>query len=151
MVSSKHTGRCGVEKISGIIPASARTRVADVSVAQPARPGAPALGRPMGKNSLGDRITLSKKMEELRQSGALPEPEMSPVYKNPIDAKKTKVIKDLNEQFFSPKAVAREEDVTKSEEALKTTSANEGLFVVEKELRPVESPLKEVQTTKQEI
>jgi hypothetical protein len=140
-----------MEKISGIIPASARTKVADVSVAQPARPGAPILGRPMGKNSLGDRITLSKKMEELRQSGVLPEPEEPAVYKNPAESKKLKVVKDLNEKFFSPKAIAREEDVTKSEEALKTTSANEGLFIVEKELRPVESPLKEVQTPKQEI
>lgn len=151
MVSSKHTGRCGVEKISGIIPASARTKVADVSVAQPARPGAPALGRPMGKNSLGDRITLSKKMEELRQSGVLPEPELSPVYTNPTENKKLKVIEDLNQKFFSPKAIAREEDLTKSEEALKKTSSNEGLFYVEKDLRPVESPLAEIQNVATEV
>lgn len=134
-----------MEKISGILPPSARTRVADVAAAQPARPGAPALGRPMGKNSLGDRVTLSKQLEELRQTGEIPEPEASPVYKNPVEAKKLKVIEELNQKFFSPKSVARDEDTTKSEETLKKTSANEGLFYVEKELQPVEPPLKEVQ------
>lgn len=126
-----------MEKISGIIPASARTKVADVSVSQPARPGAPLLGRPMGKNSLGDRITLSKELEELRQTGQFPEPEMTPVYKQPAEAKKLKVIQELNEKFFTdPKELAREENIPKSEETLKKTESNEGLFFVEKELKP---------------
>jgi hypothetical protein len=60
-----------MEKISGIIPASPRTKVVDTSKAQPARPGAPAFGRPMGKNSLGDRITLSKIAEEMKAAEAL--------------------------------------------------------------------------------
>jgi hypothetical protein len=59
-----------MEKISGIIPASPRTSVADTAAAQPARPGAPLMGRPMGKNSLGDRITLSKAAAELRATAA---------------------------------------------------------------------------------
>ncbi|MGZ3770523.1 MAG: hypothetical protein ACXVCP_10340 [Bdellovibrio sp.] len=130
-----------MDKISGIIPASARTSVADVSVAQPARPGALALGRPEGKNSLGDRITLSKKMEELKQTGQLPEPEESPVYKNPAEAKKLKVIEDLNKKFFTnPKSLAREDDQTKSEETLGRANENEGLFYVEKDLRPSSRP-----------
>ncbi|WP_291515572.1 hypothetical protein [Bdellovibrio sp. ArHS] len=140
-----------MEKISGILPASPRTRVADVSVAQPARPGALALGRPMGKNSLGDRLTLSKQMEELKQTGQLPEPEASPVYKNPGEIKKLKVIEDLNQKFFqNPKSVAREGDMTKSEEALSKTTDNEGLFYVEKELRPQQepTPLKEISDNK---
>ncbi len=128
-----------MDKISGIIPASARTKVADISVSQPARPGAPLLGRPMGKNSLGDRITLSKELEELRQTGQFPEPEMTPVYKQPAEAKKLKVIQDLNEKFFTdPKDLAREENIPKSEETLKKTESNEGLFFVEKELKPQE-------------
>ncbi|NUN04416.1 MAG: hypothetical protein HUU57_01525 [Bdellovibrio sp.] len=126
-----------MEKISGIIPASARTKVADISVSQPARPGAPLLGRPMGKNSLGDRITLSKELEELRQTGQFPEPEMTPVYKQPAEAKKLKVIQELNEKFFTdPKELAREENIPKSEETLKKTESNEGLFFVERELKP---------------
>lgn len=134
-----------MEKISGILPASPRTQVADISVAQPARPGALALGRPMGKNSLGDRVTLSKKMEELKQTGQFPEPEPSPVYKNPAEAKKLKVIEDLNKKFFSnPKSLAREDDQTKSEETLGKATDNESLFYVEKELRPQEAPLKQI-------
>ncbi|WP_374075404.1 hypothetical protein [Bdellovibrio bacteriovorus] len=138
-----------MEKISGILPASARTRVADISVAQPARPGAPALGRPMGKNSLGDRITLSKQLEELRQTGQVPEPAASPVYKNPGEVKKLKVIEDLNQKFFAnPKDIARDSDLAKSEEALKKVDSNEGLFIVEKELRPQEPALNPVQDNK---
>lgn len=138
-----------MDKISGILPPSARTRVAELAAAQPARPGAPAMGRPMGKNSLGDRITLSKQLEELRQTGEMPEPEASPVYKNPTEVRKLKVIEDLNQKFFSPKTEARENDLTKSEETLKKTSDNEGLFFVEKELRPPQEPaLKEITDNK---
>lgn len=135
-----------MEKLSGILPASARTQVADISVAQPARPGAPALGRPMGKNSLGDRVTLSKQLAEMRETGQTPDLEESPVYKNPVENKKLKVIQDLNQKFFNnPKSVAREgSDLTKSEETLGNTSANEGLFYVEKELRPQQAPLNEL-------
>ena len=138
-----------MEKISGIIPASPRTRVADTSGAQPARPGAPAFGRPMGKNSLGDRITLSKQMEEMKATGALPEPELAPVYKNPTEAKRVKVVEDLNAKFFAnPKSEAREGNMTKSEEALMKTTDNEGIFFVEKELRPAPAPLKETTDNK---
>lgn len=129
-----------MEKISGILPASARTKVADISASQPARPGAPAFGRPMGKNSLGDRITLSRELEELRQSGQFPEPEAPPTYTSSGEVKKLKVIDELNKKFFTnPKEIARDEDITKSEETLRKTNSNEGLFVVEKELKPQET------------
>jgi len=72
-----------MDKISGIIPASPRLKLMEMAAAQPARPGAPAFGRPEGKNSLGDRIMLSKQMEEMRQSGQLPEPEAPITYKKP--------------------------------------------------------------------
>ncbi|WP_347358191.1 hypothetical protein [Bdellovibrio sp.] len=131
-----------MEKISGILPATARTRAIDTSASQPARPGALALGRPMGKNSLGDRITLSKQMEEMRATGQLPELEASPVYKNPVEVKKLKVIEDLNQKFFNnPKSVAREGDQTKSEETFTKATENEGLFYVEKDLRAEATPL----------
>lgn len=144
-----------MEKISGILPATARTRAVDTSASQPARPGALALGRPMGKNSLGDRITLSKQMEEMRATGNLPEqqqPEASPVYKRPAgETNKLKVIEDLNQKFFNnPKSVAREGDQTKSEETFTKSTENEGLFFVEKDLRaPEQAPLKpQTDTTK---
>ena len=142
-----------MEKISGIIPASARTQIADTSVAQPARPGAPALGRPMGKNSLGDRVAWSKQMEELKKMN--PEGATSPmtpeagVYTNPTEAKKLKVIDDLNKKFFAnPKADVREGNMTKSEEALKATEETQGLFFVEKNLKPASSPIKETPDNK---
>lgn len=132
-----------MEKISGILPASARTSVTDTSLAQPARPGAPAFGRPMGKNSLGDRVTLSKQLEQARKNGLAPQAEESAVYKNPTEAKKLKVIEDLNAKFFAnPKLEARDGgEGVKSEETLAKATENEGLFYVEKELRPSAPPL----------
>lgn len=126
-----------MEKISGILPASPRTRVADISSAQPARPGALALGRPMGKNSLGDRITLSKQAEAMRQNNELPVSAEAPTtYKPNPEAAKLKVIEDLNQKFFNnPKSIARETDATKSEEALGNTMQNQSLFIVEDQLR----------------
>lgn len=141
-----------MEKISGIIPASARTQMADTSVAQPARPGAPALGRPMGKNSLGDRVAWSKQMEELKKmnsEGAAPMTPEAGVYTNPTEAKKLKVIDDLNKKFFSnPKSDVREGNMTKSEEALKAAEDTQGLFFVEKDLKPVSAPIKETPDNK---
>lgn len=40
-----------MDKISSILPKSARTQNTDHSKAQPARPGAPLLGRPMGRST----------------------------------------------------------------------------------------------------
>ncbi|WP_413292677.1 hypothetical protein ACLSU7_14740 [Bdellovibrio sp. HCB185ZH] len=118
-----------MDKISGILPSSARTRAADVSASQPARPGAPAFGRPEGKNSLGDRIQLSKQLEEMRQSGVMPEPEAPISYKTPEMSKK-KVIEDLNKAFFSnPKSIARENaETTRSEEALNNVKDAQEFF-----------------------
>jgi|GEM_PF-1137331 hypothetical protein len=138
-----------MEKISGIIPASPRTRVVDTSNAQPARPGAPSFGRPMGKNSLGDRITLSKIAEEMRAAEALnPSQEglevkapqglpakgamtaqqsqnttataQADTYKPSPEAKRVKVVEDLNKKFFEkPFEISRENGAaTASEEAL---------------------------------
>lgn len=89
-----------MEKISGIIPPSARMKLVETSAAQPARPGAPEMGRIQGKNSMGDRITLSKQMEEMRASGELPTPKPLPAYKN-SEANKLKTIEDINKKFFS--------------------------------------------------
>ncbi len=118
-----------MEKISGILPSSARTRVTDVSASQPARPGAPEFGRPQGKNSLGDRVQLSKQLEEMRQTGQLPEPEAPISYKTPEMSKK-KVIEDLNKAFFTnPKSIARENsEVTRSEEAFNNAQDAQEFF-----------------------
>lgn len=116
-----------MEKISGILPASPRTKVAEISSAQPARPGAPALGRPMGRNSLGDRVTLSKELERMKETGVLPEPANPATYKNPAEANKLKIIDELNAKFFAhPKDVAKDSSLTRSEETLKSVDDNTG-------------------------
>ncbi|WP_413558690.1 hypothetical protein [Bdellovibrio sp. HCB209] len=118
-----------MEKISGILPASARTKMIDTSSSLAARPGAPEFGRMQGKNSLGDRVQLSKQLEEMRQSGQMPEPEAPISYKTPEMSKK-KVIEDLNKAFFTnPKSIARENsEVTRSEEAFQNTKNAEEFF-----------------------
>lgn len=123
-----------MDKISSILPASPRTQVAEVSASQPARPGAPMTGRPEGRNSLGDRITLSKELEKMKQAGALPaqapEVEASPTYKNTVENSKLKTIQELNKKFFSnPKEIARENStVTRSEEILQSVEDAEPMI-----------------------
>lgn len=130
-----------MEKISGILPQSPRMKLMEVASAQPARPGAPEFGRPMGKNSIGERITLSKELDQLRDTGQLPEPAAAPVYKN-TEANKLKVIEDLNKKFFSSpsqlsadKESLRDTTDTMSESVLRKTMSNDG-FVTESPKTP---------------
>ncbi len=120
-----------MDKISSILPASPRMKVAELSAAQPARPGAPLMGRPEGKNSMGDRITLSKEMEKMRETGELPALEPAPTYKNTAENSKKQAIDDLNKKFFSnPKDIARENGgLTRSEEILNDVEANEPVII----------------------
>ncbi|MAV91649.1 MAG: hypothetical protein CL676_09510 [Bdellovibrionaceae bacterium] len=48
-----------MEKISGIVGASPRLQSGDAQNAQPARPGAPSFGRPIGEVTLAQRKDLS--------------------------------------------------------------------------------------------
>lgn len=121
-----------MEKISGILPQSPRMKLMEVASAQPARPGAPDFGRPMGKNSIGERITLSKQMDELRETGQLPTPPAQPAYKN-TEANKLKTIEDINKKFFSSpgqlssdKESLRDSTDTMSEAVLRKTMSNDG-------------------------
>lgn len=139
-----------MEKISGILPPSARTRFADVSASQPARPGAPSMGRPDGRNSLGDRLTLSKEIESLRQGGDFFEPTIQPMsspatYSNTVEGKKAKVIEDLNNRFFAKVDLHKQPgEAAKSEEVATASQQNApSLFLVEPELRPPLTPVQE--------
>lgn len=118
-----------MDKISSILPASPRMQLAEVAAAQPARPGAPLMGRPEGKNSIGDRITMSKELARLRATGEVPEPEPAPTYKNTIGNSKTKTIADLNKEFFTnPKDIARDNGgLTRSEEVLRNVEDSESM------------------------
>ena len=134
-----------MDKISGILPQSPRMKLMEVAASQPARPGAPDMGRPMGKNSIGERITMSKQLDELRESGQLPAPP-APVYKN-TESNKIKVIEDINKKFFaspgqlaSDKESVRDSSDTMSESLLKKTMGNDGFIESPKTpARPKES------------
>ncbi|QDK39040.1 hypothetical protein [Bdellovibrio sp. NC01] len=120
-----------MDKISGILPASPRMKLAEIATAQPARPGAPAEGRVEGRNSLGDRVILSKELEKLRATGELPGgPENAPTYKNTAQNSKLKTIDDLNKKFFSnPKDLARDDSsITRSEEVLNNVEDTEPII-----------------------
>ncbi len=110
-----------MDKISRILAPTARVTAAEVADSQPARPGAPAFGRPMGKNSLGDRITLSKKAAESQLTGLAPQAETPATYKNSSESSKLKMIEKLNQNFFNPKLEARDgQNTTSSEQVLKS-------------------------------
>lgn len=131
-----------MEKISRILPSSARVVAADVADAQPARPGAPAFGRPMGKNSLGDRLTLSKQALESQMTGMPPKPEPAATYRNPAESSRAKVVEKLAQDFFNPKIEARGAETTKSQEILKEVQDTEELSmapITEKELAPAKT------------
>ena len=118
-----------MDKISNILPPSARVRAAEVADAQPARPGAPNFGRPDGRNSLGDRVTLSKLAQELREKGgedqAAPEAAVAKTYGNTPENTKKQVIAKMSESFFSPKAEVRESDMTSSQQLLSSVEDGE--------------------------
>ena len=64
-------------------------------------------------------------MEEMRQSGQLPEPEAPATYKKPEMTKK-QVVEDLNKKFFTnPKELARDSDLSFSEETLENMSSSQ--------------------------
>lgn len=49
-----------MEKLSSILPGSARVKSVDMRDAKPRRPGAPSFGAPEGRNTVQDRVTLSQ-------------------------------------------------------------------------------------------
>lgn len=120
-----------MEKISGIIPANARTRSVEVAAAQPARPGAPSMGRPMGRVTktpafVEDRLSLSKDLPAAA-------PALPGTYTNTKpEATRAKVVEDLAKKFFdsNPKVEVRGSDTTKSEEVLKAIEDTDALVPV---------------------
>lgn len=88
--------RCELEKISGILPSSPRTRKVDVSGSQPVRPGAPAWGRPQGKVTIpvefqvDDRVDFGGK-EELGVK----------TYRPLSEREKAQSVQQLSEKFFN--------------------------------------------------
>lgn len=116
-----------MEKISNILPPSNRVRAQEISESQPVRPGAPNFGRVEGRNSLGDRVTLSQKALESRMSGEEPALDAPATYKRAPEPSKQQVIAKLSQEFFSPKTAVRENDLTSSQEVLGSVEENDQL------------------------
>lgn len=116
-----------MDKISNILPPSNRVRAQDISESQPARPGAPGFGRIQGRNSLGDRVTLSQKALESIATGEEPMQDTPATYKKPSEGLKQQVIAKLSQDFFNPKTTIRENDLTSSQEVLKSVDDTEEL------------------------
>lgn len=76
-----------MEKLSSILPKSPRTQNVDNSKAQPARPGAPLLGRPMG------RVTQTKVFEsQIQPELSIKEtPDLSFADKFSVDPKEDRI------------------------------------------------------------
>lgn len=112
-----------MEKISRILPPSPRTKAAEVSKSQPARPGAPAMGRVepyfVRPEEIEDRFTLSTADRALEAQ--------TPLYKNTKENARAKIVDDLAKKFFetTPKSVARDSDLTRSEEMVDSVVSNE--------------------------
>lgn len=111
-----------MEKISRIIPPSARTKSYDISRAQPGRPGAPQLGRPEFEPAF-DRVMISENLTQSMQDRVADKPlksETLNTYSKPTENVKSEMIRKMTDQFFmkknDPKEVAQDSPQTVSEE-----------------------------------
>lgn len=111
-----------MEKISRILPPSARTKSYDISRAQPGRPGAPQAGRPsyeptIDKMILSDALTQSLQDQFAHQDSKVT---IDPGYSKPKESVKSEMIKKMTDQFFmrknDPTEVAKDGSQTISEE-----------------------------------
>lgn len=105
-----------MDKISSILSGSPRVKSVDISEAPPVRPGAPSNGRPEGRNSLKDRITLSERAKDLALQDTL-------AIKNPKETARAKMVDEVSKNFFNTRLapVADEETQPASERALNRT------------------------------
>jgi hypothetical protein len=115
-----------MEKVSSILPSKARITSVDTEGAQPARPGAPAFGRPKGTVSIGDRATISARAKEMAAKETL-------LGRSGKEASRAKAVDEINRRFFEtrlqkpePIAVPISEQIADNlEEAEETISYKE--------------------------
>lgn len=107
-----------MEKISKILAPSVRTRSYDNSRAQPARPGAPQVGRPQFEPII-DRVSLSETLTDSIQDQFTSPNQIEKNYSKPVSQTKSELIKSMSEKFFqknqSPKEILGEENQPISE------------------------------------
>lgn len=114
-----------MDKISGILPANARTKSTDTSQSQPMRPGAPSMGRPVGRvtKAMGPAETEdndSSSASEVQDKISLGKADQSfkSTYKPNPEAARVKMVEELSAKFniSNPKNLAKESDMSISEE-----------------------------------
>lgn len=123
-----------MEKISRIIPPSARTRSYDASRSQPARPGAPQMGRPESMNVVEDRVTLSEQFVQPLMNGDSLSPQTSPLNEtySPKENIKSQMVKEMTQRFFlreNPKDLAKDTNEAHSEEIASRVQTSTGSMV----------------------
>lgn len=124
-----------MEKISRILAPSARTKSYDVSRAQPARPGAPQLGRPASMDVIQDRMTLSEQFLDPILNGetiSSAKPAVSDTYSRPKENAKAQIIKEMSNSFFAkqtPKDVVMDGSKPQSEEVTSRVHSSTGSSV----------------------
>ena len=125
-----------MEKISRIIPPSARTKSYDISRAQPGRPGAPQLGRPEFEPAI-DRVMLSENLTQSMQDRVIDRPvqnDIQKTYSKPTENVKSEMIRKMTDQFFmkknDPKEVAQDNPQTISEEVVERVNRSSDSKVI---------------------
>lgn len=97
-----------MEKISGILKGSARVSSVDLDSAPPVRPGAPSIGGKPGRNTVADRVTLSKRAVELAAQDPISG-------RNPRDISRAKKVEELNKKFFDTRLKVVEKEIPQSQ------------------------------------
>ncbi len=90
-----------MEKLSSILATSPRVSSVDMEDAPPARPGAPAMGRKEGRNSVSDRVTLSDKAKDLAAQDTM-------IGRRPKEEARAKIVSDMTASFFNTRLQKKE-------------------------------------------
>jgi hypothetical protein len=114
-----------MEKISRILPNSARVGSLEMAQERPVRPGAPAFGRPEGTSEVKDRVTLSSLQTNRQLEDLKP-------YVNPVEAKRAKIVEDISNKFFAKQAKPTPKPVLQEPEPTMNSSTDD--LAIEEEI-----------------
>jgi hypothetical protein len=85
-----------MDKLSSILPSSPRIQNVDMEGSHPVRPGVASYGRPVGRNPIKDRFTLSQQAKDIAFKETL-------AGMNPKESKSTKIVNEMYKNFFENK------------------------------------------------
>jgi len=107
MSSWVYTWRCNLQKISGILPSSARVTSVDLRESGAARPGAPNFGRPIGESNLMNNSITRSAHRALQQHNELSS-------KRTKEQQQAQEIQKMADEFFKTKTqINKENDLAK--------------------------------------